>query len=921
MTSANTVPHLLGRRAECDALDALLADALTGRSQVIVLRGEAGIGKSALLDYVSWRATGWRVARAVGVESEMELAFSSLQQLCASMTERLGALPGPQRDALTTVLGMSSGPAPDPFLVGLATLTVFAAVSEEQPLLCVIDDAQWLDQASAQVLGFVARRLQAEQIAFVGAARIGVGDGVLSGLPELRVEGLAESDARALLLDSVHSPLDPAVCDQLVVESRGNPLALLELPRTWTSASLAGGFGFPDSLLVPGKIEQSYLRRLAQLPPDTRLLVIAMAAEPLGDVELFQRAAESLGVDALAIEPALDAGLAKLGRRAEFVHPLVRSAAYRSASRSDRLRVHRALAEATDARTDPDRRAWHRAQATSGSDDEVAAELEQSADRAQSRGGVAAAAAFMRRSAALTVDSTRRDERTLAAAQASLAAGDFSEARMTLTNLEARTVDEGRRARCDLLRGLIAFASGNSREAPPLLLRAAIRLESGDPALARDTYLEALVAALFVGRLAGDVGVVEVAQAARAAPPVGQRPSDLLLDGFTTLITDGHEAGAPVMKRAVGEFRRDDLPLSDGIRWLWHATHAAHDVWDDESWEVLCTRHVRLARQVGALAVLPLALSARIGLHLFAGELDQAASLVDEVDSVGEATGNRLPPYGALALAAWQGREIEASSMIDAARTDLVPRGEGMGLTLVDHAAAVLYNGLGRYEDACEAAQHGASHPQELAFSTWSLVQLVEAAARSDQPARARDALERLARTTGPSGTHWARGIEARSRALVSDGETAEEQYRGAIEHLSRTRLRGELARAHLIYGEWLRREGRRVDARDQLRIAHDMLTEFGMQAFCERAGRELLATGEKVRKRTDETRGDLTPQERQIARLARDGLSNPEIGSMLFLSPRTVEWHLHNVFTKLGISSRAKLREALPESPSLATV
>jgi DNA-binding CsgD family transcriptional regulator len=921
MTSANTVPHLLGRRAECATLDAVLADALTGGSQVVVLRGEAGIGKSALLDYVSERATGWRVARAVGVESEMELAFSSLQQLCASMTEHLRALPGPQSNALTTVLGMSSGPAPDPFLVGLATLTVFAAVSEEQPLVCLIDDAQWLDQASAQVLGFVVRRLQAERIAFVAATRIGVGDRFLSGLPELRVDGLAESDSRALLLDSVHSPLDPAVCDQLVIESRGNPLALLELPRSWTSASLAGGFGFPDSLLIPSKVEQSYVRRLAQLPPDTRLLVIAMAAEPLGDVELFHRAAERLGVEALAIEPALDAGLVKLGPRAEFVHPLVRSAAYQSASRSDRMRVHRALAEATDARTDPDRRAWHRAQATPGPDDEVAAELEQSADRAQSRGGIAAAAAFMRRSAALTADSTRRDERALAAAQASLAAGDFSEARTMLTNVEARTIDEGRRARCDLLRGLIAFASGNSRESPPLLLRAAKRLESGDPALARDTYLEALVAALFVGRLAGDVGVVEVAEAARAAAPAIQRPSDLLLDGFTTLITGGPEAGAPVMKRAVEAFRRDDLPQSDGIRWLWHATHAAHDVWDDESWEVLCTRHVQLARQVGALAVLPLALSARIGLHLFSGELDQAASLVDEVDSVGEATGNRLPPYGALALAAWRGSESEASRMIDAARSDLVPRGEGMGLTLVDHAAAVLYNGLGRYEDACEAAQHGASHPQELAFSTWSLVQLVEAAARSDQPARARDALEHLARTTGPSGTHWARGIEARSRALVSDAETAEEHYRDAIEHLSRTRLRGELARAHLLYGEWLRREGRRADARDQLRIAHDMLTEFGMEAFSERAGRELLATGEKVRKRTDETRGDLTPQESQIARLARDGLSNPEIGSMLFLSPRTVEWHLHNVFTKLGISSRAKLREALPESPSLATV
>ena len=915
MKSANTaVPHLVGRRAECDTLDAVLADALTGRSQVIVVRGEAGIGKSALLDYVSGRVTGWRLARAVGVESEMELAYSSLQQLCAPMIEHLSALPSSQRSALSTVFGMSSGPAPDSFLVGLATLMLFAAVSEEQPLVCMIDDAQWLDQASAQVLGFVARRLLAERIAFVCTARIGIGDGVLSGLRDLRLHGLADSDARALLLDHVHWPLDPAVCDQLVIESRGNPLALLELPRSWTSTSLAGGFGLPDRLQVAGKVEQSYVGRLAHLPSDTRLLVVAMAAEPLGDIELLHGAAEALGLDAQALEPAVDAGLLKLGARVEFVHPLVRSAAYHSASRIERMRVHRALAEATDARTDPDRRAWHRAQATPGPDDEVAAELERSAGRAQARGGVAAAAAFMRRSAALTFDSTRRDERALAAAQASLDAGAFSEARMMVAAVEARMVDEGRRARCDLIRGRIAFGSGNSREAPRLLLQAARRLEKRDPALARDTYLEALVAALYVGRLAVDVGVVEVARAARAAPPPTQRPSDLLLDGFATVITEGYEVGAPSLRRAVEAFRRDDLPLPDGIRWLWHATHAAHDVWDDESWEMLCTRHIQLAREVGALAVLPLALSARVGLHLFGGELDQAASLVDEVVAVGEATGNRLPPYGALALAAWQGRETEASKMINAARSELGPRGEGMGLTLVDHATAVLYNGLGRYEDACEAAHHGALHPQELAFSTWSLVQLVEAAARSDQPERARDAVERLARTTGPSGTHWARGIEARSRALVSDGDTAEERYRDAVRHLSRTRMRGELARAHLLYGEWLRREGRRVDARDQLRTAHDMLSEFGMEAFSERARRELLATGEKVRQRGDETRGNLTPQESQIARLARDGLSNPAIGGMLYLSPRTVEYHLHHVFTKLGISSRMQLREALPE-------
>jgi tetratricopeptide (TPR) repeat protein len=401
------------------------------------------------------------------------------------------------------------------------------------------------------------------------------------------------------------------------------------------------------------------------------------------------------------------------------------------------------------------------------------------------------------------------------------------------------------------------------------------------------------VSALFVGRLAGDVGIVQVAEAARAAPASSARPSDLLLDGFAAVITEGYAVGAPLLQRAVSAFRRDDLPLLDAIRWLWHATHAAHDLWDDESWELLCTRHVQLARHVGALTLLPLALSARIGLHLFAGELAPAASLVQEIASVTEATGSQLPPYGALALAAFQGREVEASELIRTGRAELGPRGEGMGLTLVEHAEAVLYNGLGRYQEASEAARRGAAHPQELAFSNWSLVQLVEAAARSGQAGIANGALQRLTQTTAPSSTEWARGIEARSHALVSDGEAAEGFYRAAIDHLGRTRVRMELARAHLLYGEWLRREGRRLDAREQLRVAREMFTMMGTEAFAERARRELLATGGKVRKRSDETRDQLTPQEEQIARLACDGLSNPEIGAQLFLSARTVEWHL----------------------------
>ena len=400
-------------------LDRLLVDALGGRSRVIVLRGEAGVGKSALLGYLSDRVAGWHVARAAGVESEMELAYGGLHQLCAPMLDHLGRLPVPQRGALETVFGRAAGAAPDRFLVGLATLTLFAEVAEQQPLACLVDDGQWLDHASAQILGFVARRLLAERIAVVCAARTEARDDVLAGLPEMPIRGLGDSDARALLLASVPGPIDAAVCDQIVMDSHGNPLALLELPRAWNVAGLAGGFGLPGSQPVAGRIEQSYVRRLRLLPADTQLLVLTAAAEPLGDPALLHRAVGTLGIDLGAVSPAQDGGLLELGGRVEFAHPLVRSAAYRSAAAADRRRVHQALAEATAAETDPDRRAWHRARATQGADEEVAAELERSAGRAQARGGVAAAAAFLTRSAELTVDPARRAQRALAAAQAS----------------------------------------------------------------------------------------------------------------------------------------------------------------------------------------------------------------------------------------------------------------------------------------------------------------------------------------------------------------------------------------------------------------------------------------------------------------------------------------------------------------------
>jgi DNA-binding CsgD family transcriptional regulator len=908
-------PRLRGRRSECDALDRVLAGARTARSQVLVLRGEAGVGKTALLDYLAQRASGCRLARAAGVESEMELAFAGLHQLCAPMLDQLDRLPGPQRDALATAFGMGAGPPPDRFLVGLAVLSLLADVAEQRPLICVVDDAQWLDRASAQALAFVARRLLAEPIALVFSARPGNGEDSLHGLPELVIRGLSDADARDLLSAALRGPLDAAVLEQIVAECHGNPLALLELPRAWATADVAGGFALPATMPLAGRLEHGFLQRLLSLPAPTRQLLLTAAAEPTGDPALVWRAAARIGIGFDAEVAAEATGLIEFGARVRFRHPLVRSAVYRSASLEDRQRTHGVLAEVTDPVLDPDRRAWHHARATPGTDEGVAAELERSADRAQGRGGLAAAAAFLERAVELTPEPASRAVRALAAAQAKLLAGATDGAAALLAVAQAGPLDQIQHASTELLRGQLAFVAGHAQDAPLLLLAAARRFERLDPALARDTYLGAFTAALYAGRLAGDVGVPEVATAARGSALSPARPPDLLLDGLATVIADGYQLGAPRLQRAVAAFRTEDVPPQEAVRLLWLAVHAAHDLWDDESMEVLCERQIRLARRAGVLAVLPLALSARIGLHLFAGELTTAASLVEEVAAVNETMGRRLPAYVAVALAAWRGREAEAAPLIDSALADAAGRGDGVGLTIVLHAQAVLYNGLGRYQDALAAAEQGAAYPPELAYSTLSLVQLVEAAVRCGQRERATTAFERLTRTTRPCGTDWALGIEARSYALLAGGDEADRLYREAIDRLGRTRLRLELARVRLLYGEWLRRERRRVDAREQLRAAHEAFTAMGTEAFAERARRELMATGEVVRARSVEPADELTAQEAQIARLAVTGRTNPEIGAELFLSPRTVEWHLRKVFGKLGIASRRQLGGALADA------
>jgi DNA-binding CsgD family transcriptional regulator len=741
----------------------------------------------------------------------------------------------------------------------------------------------------------------------------------LTGLPELVLGGLPDEDARALLATVIPGLLDERVRDRLLTETRGNPLAILELPRGLAATQLPGAFGLPTARALSGRIEESFLRRLEALPQDARLLLLVAAAEPVDDPLLVWRAAERLGIAQSAA--AETEGLLAVDERVRFLHPLVRSAVYRSASVQERRAIHLALADVTNSQANADRRAWHLAAAAAGPDEDVAAELEQSAGRARARGGLAAAAAFLRRSVALTRDPARRVDRALAAAQASLHAGAFDAALELLAAAGTGGLDDLQRARIDLLRGQVASASAGT-DAPAQLLKAARRLEPLDPDLARETYLDAWGAALFAGHLASGGDLLEVSRAARTAakPTSPAHPSDLLLDGLAQLITEGRAAAAPTLRRAVSAFRGEEISVDKGLQWGVLASSAAVELWDFESWDAVITRQMELARDAGALAPLSIALNGEGIVVTWRGDFAAAARVIVEADAVTEATGTRIAPYGAMLLAALRGREAEARALIDATIRDATAGGEGLAVQYAQWATAVLYNGLGRYEDALAAAQQASEVTPELFTAIWALPELIEAAVRSGSADLAPAALELLVASADASATDWGLGIAARSRALLSEGEAAEGLYREATDRLSRTPLNPELARAHLLYGEWLRREQRRVDARAQLRTAHDMLVSMGADGFADRARHELLATGAKVRKRLDDTRDELTPQEELIAGLASDGRTNSQIGAELYISPRTVEWHLNKVFTKLGISSRMALHDALPGRDREAT-
>ncbi|MFB7933321.1 AAA family ATPase [Streptomyces sp. NPDC056039] len=879
----NCTDVLIGRQGEIRRFDALLRAAREGRGGALVLRGEPGIGKSALLRRLDEAATGFLVMRASGAEFEMELPFAALHQLLAPVTGGLTALPAPHRKALEIAFGLDTG-TPDPFLVGVASLGLLAETARERPLLCVVDDAQWLDRASAKALAFLARRVSAESIVLVFAAREPSRLPELDELPGHALRGLGASDARALLAAAVRAPLDERVRDCILAEARGNPLALVELPATAGLAGMAGGFDQPDS--VPGVIEQSFRSRLELLPEAARTLVTVAAADPIGDPGLLWRAAEHLGIDATAV--ARSVPLVEFGTRIRFSHPLARSAAYRAAAPEERRRAHGALAAVTDPVADPDRRAWHRAQASAGPDEQVADELEASAHRARERGGVAATAAFLARSAALTISPVRRAERALAAVEAKLAAGDFDTAADLLTTVPAD--EPGRAARADLLRGRLSFARRRGDESPTAyLVRAAARLADTDPDRSRECALDAIEMGLLLG------GLDDVVQAVRKTTPPGGagRGSAAVLAGLISLVGEGHTAAGEILRPVVADADDEVWARRPSLGFM-----VATELWDFDALCGIAARAVAAGRASGSFHTLPVALAMRATANVHRGDFGAATELISEEEAIADATGAAPLVYPRLHLAAMRGRRQEALDLF--ASVD-----HRMSLS-VAWATAVLGNGLADYPAALEAAKQAVEYGA-VGTAGLALPELVEAAVRCGETQVAAAALTSLQERTRAGRHAWGLGVEACARAQVTEDESA---YQDAIGLLDDSALVVYRARAQLLYGEWLRRQGRRRDARSALRTAHESLSGLGMEAFAERAAGELRATGEQARGRTSTASDELTMQETHIARLVADGATSKEVAAKLFLSPRTVDAHLRNIFRKLGLTSRRQLRD-----------
>jgi DNA-binding CsgD family transcriptional regulator len=901
--------RLYGRETECERLAKLVDGVRGGGSSALVVHGEPGTGKTALLDFTTGLDTSLQVVRAAGAESETELAFGGLHRLCGTMLDLAGRLPGPQRQALEVAFGMRAGTGPDRFLVGLAVLGLLAESAADHPLICVIDEAHWLDQPSRQALGFAARRLTTEPLLVLFAAREPITE--LVGLPAMALGGLRDADARNLLAATVRCPIDNRVRDQMLAEARGIPGALLGLLREVSPSQLAGGFGLPS--VLSGSTSEPLFADLSELPAETRQLLLLAAADPTGDPGLLWRAAAHQGITSEAAVPAAEAGLITFGSRVVFRDHAVRSTAYRVARLRERRSAHGALAQATHPRTDPDRHAWHQAKALTELNEDVAAALERAAGRAQARGGLPAAAAFLERAATATPDAARRAERSLAAASIMLQAGETSAAAKLLGLAETDTMDGHRQARADLVRAQLAFAADRGGEAPQLLLDAARQLSRFDRAQSRTAYLDAIRAALSAGSLAPPgATMADVARAARQGSPGTDcpEPSGALLAGLAATGMGELAVGAPLLRRAISGLG-SEMTTAAELGLLPLACAGALQLWDVRAGDALASRYVTLARAEGALSDLPAALNALSCMRLLTGDLAAADSLAAEAQTIAEGTGVRAVPYGTLGVAALRGPEDPALALINGIGQDASLHGEGLGVAGAKWSAAVLHNGLGKYAQALSAAEDAISHAGPAVVAGWPMAELVEAAARSGQHGRAEGVMRTLSRIAMAVGTDWALGVLARSQALMSDRE---DLYQAAIDHLGRSCALVDLARAHLLYGEWLRRGNRRADAREHLHRAEEMLGTMGAAGFAARARRELLATGETVRRRTPGTDRDLTPQEMQVAMHARDGRTNKEIGAELFLSARTVEWHLHKICAKLGITSRRQLRDALPD-------
>ncbi len=910
---------LVNRVHERAALDALLDTARSGLSGTLVLRGEAGIGKTALLECAVSSTHDFRVVRALGIESEMELGFAGLHQLVVPFLPRLELLPAPQYHALASAFGLIAGGPPDRFQVGLATLTLLADAAADVPLLCVIDDTQWLDLESADVLAFVARRLYADRIAFLFAVREPTERRVpLAGLPELNIGGLSNGDARELLASVAAGPLDGQVSQLIIAETQGNPLAILELTAELTPRQLSSASPLPDPLPIGSRLQQRFIRQLKGVPAETQTLLLLAAAEPSGDGVVLWRAAKALGLDRQAVAPAEANRLLVVGPHVAFRHPLIRSATYYSAPAAERRRMHEVLAAATDSTIDPDRHAWHRAAAAVEPDEEVAAELAQCGERAQRRGSYSSAVAFQSRAAELTPDHCIRAQRLMAAARGSLIAGTPDRAQAFLDEAMPGLSDPLQRALARSLEGGVRFALGQGGQTALMLLEAARAMVPFDLALARQSLVGALEAAVYIQPATTGPVLREIAAEANAIPESPESPPtavDFLLKGYAALITAGYPSGAPLLKQAVQRVLNEELGATDGLRWLGLVSLAAYDLFDDHAIYTLATRWVRLAREHAALTILPMALAYLGGAELTAGRLKECEALAEQSLEISAATGNPgmlgAASHGNAHLIAWRGNQAEARARAAAHLAYALEREQTSSVIVAHYALTILELGLGRYRAALENALP-LYDDDPLVAGSWVLPNLVEAAARSGHESTARAALNRLSERARASGTLLAVGLLARSQALLAADAEAASLYEESIDHLGRSSAKPELARSHLLFGEWLRRQGRRRDARDQLRTAHDMLASMGIEAFAERARVELLATGEHARKRTVETQVELTPQERRIARLVRDGARNQEIAAQLFISPSTVQYHLVKVFRKLDVTSRTQLARIL---------